>query len=241
MAEAKPKIELEESVTTKTVEKDWRLVSDPVDSLHREIQWTEKQRKSDYEHLTDLFKEATNARDRAIALLQDFANRTPTTQEVQGKVEALDRLTGSMFADVNHQLANIKTESNAALEKALQAQEKSASASTASLQKSIDKSENQFSESIATLQREQQSQRTFADQKIEDVKNTYDGKIEDAKKNFADMINEIRGRVSAAESRIGASEGQSKGADKLIGYVIAAVMALIAMGSLATMLLSAHK
>ena len=179
--------------------------------LHREVSWEDKLRKQEIEHIKDLFHEATAARDRAIALLQAFADKSPTTSEVAGQVTSLKELVLSKFESADQQLTGVKSENKIALDAALQAQEKSANTSTTNLKESIKKSEDQFTKQID--QQREASQQTAT--------NT-DGKI-----------NDLKERVSAIENR-------SKGIGESWAVIVSIIGMMIAVVTL-VMVYNSHK
>lgn len=192
-----------------------RPVPDPtvrtVEQLHREIEWAEKLRDKEFEHLQTFFAEATAARDRAIALLQAFTDKSPTTAEVSGAVDALKELMAEKFKSVDKQFTerDARTEqtskdSKVAVDAALQAAKEAVSEQNKSNALAMAKSEASFTKQI-------DQQRDTSQQTASNI----DGKINDLK------------------DRLTAIEGRSKGAGDQWAVIIAVVMAVIAFGSLA--------
>jgi hypothetical protein len=84
---------------------------------------------------------------KAVALLQAFADRTPTTMDVQNDVKALREVVMEMFRGVSNQFL----QNDKALTAALQAQEKQAIATNVYSAAAITKSEAQTADAIRSL------------------------------------------------------------------------------------------
>lgn len=108
--------------------------------------------------------------DKAVSLLQAFADRTPTTMDVQHEVIALRELAMEKFASVATQFVQRDT----AVQAALQAQEKQAIATNDSNNKAIAKMEDNFTKLIEQGRELLQSVKDNTDVQIGDIKSRLD-------------------------------------------------------------------
>jgi hypothetical protein len=173
-----------------------------VDALHREVMWEDKLRDKEIAHLKELFSEATGARDRAIALLQAFADKSPTTAEVAQAVASLEALMVEKFKSVEGQF----TERDKRVEQTAKDSKTAVDAALQAAKEAVNKTEVGFGNSIV------EAQKLIA-------QNT---------KNTDDKINDLKDRVTASEAR-GKGMGESWG--YLMGLIMAgiAIAALVVM------------
>ena len=105
--------------------------------------------------LRELLETRINGMDKAIMLLQAFADRTPTTMDIQHEVVALREVTMEMFRGVKTQFQERDTAVNAAF---------------ASADKAINKTETGFKEQIGEQGRRIESVEKKSDEKVDDLK-----------------------------------------------------------------------
>jgi chromosome condensin MukBEF ATPase and DNA-binding subunit MukB len=115
------------------------------------------------------------ASDKAVKLLQEFADRTPTTMDVQNKVEQLREVVMEKFAGIKDTFAQAGT----ALTAALQAQEKQAIATNDSNKAASDKMEAGFTKQIDMFSTTNKTEL----------------------KGIRDIISDIKERITIIESR----------------------------------------
>lgn len=108
--------------------------------------------------------------DKAVSLLQAFADRTPTTKDVQAEVTALREVTTEKFSSVAERF----TSGGTALAAALQAQEKQAIATNDSTKTANSKMEDNFTKLIEQGRELLQANKTSMETQINDIKSRLD-------------------------------------------------------------------
>jgi len=155
-----------------------------------------------------------DAMDKAIDLLQKFADKQPTTMTVSQQVIALDQLLQEKFRSIEKQFIerDSRTEqtsrdSKVAVDAALQAAKEAVAEQNRSNALAIAKSEATFTKQIDQL-----------------------GTLINAmEKGFDGKINDIKDRITSSDGRFISSEGQKKGSHEGIGLIGSIVIGAVAV------------
>jgi hypothetical protein len=175
--------------------------------------------------LRELLETRLNGMDKAILLLQAFADRTPTTMDIQHEVTALRDLTLEKFEGIKTQFR----ERDARTEKTEKDSIKAVDAAFASADKAITKTENNF-----TKQFDEQGKRIEAAEKKSDEKN------DDLKVRLTVIEARTQGMTQQkTESAVATTQNTSQVAS-IAGIVFGALMFFIALGSLAFAVINSH-
>jgi hypothetical protein len=169
--------------------------------------------------LKELFQTRLDGMDKAIILLQQAADRQPTTAIVALGIESLRELMNERFKTVELQFLERDTrteqssrDSKVAVDAALQAQKESVNAQNISNAAAIAKSETAFTKQIDQIAALISTTSLSASEKIDDVKTSF----------------------TRIEARINTIEGRTQGSDKsgatmatIISIAVAAVAVVI--------------
>lgn len=128
-------------------------------------------------HLKELFSARLEAMDKAIVLLQAFADKSPTTAAVALSVMALRDLTNEKFIGVEKQFSErdsrtdkIAELSKLAIDAALQAAKEAVASQNASNKEAIAKSETATAKQIDGIMATMQANMKGSDDKMNDMK-----------------------------------------------------------------------
>jgi hypothetical protein len=116
--------------------------------------------------LRELLETRLTGMDKALSLLQAFADRTPTTMDVQHEVAQLREVMTVRFASVDATF----TQKETALQAAFAAQEKQAIATNTSNAAANSKMEDSFTKQIDSLYTTKNADTKGIDDKIDDIK-----------------------------------------------------------------------
>lgn len=162
-------------------------------------------------------EERINSGNKAVELLQAFADRTPTTMDVKNDVMALREVVMEMFKGVTNQFL----QNDKALTAALQAQEKQAIATNDNNKTSIAKSESQTADSIKSLGI------------LFDTSNkATNAKVEDSIKAISSKVDDIKSRLDKGEGGSSATTDVRKDNRDNVGLIVGIIAAAIALGAL---------
>lgn len=182
-----------------------------------------------------------NAGDEAVRLLQRFADRTPTTMDVQNTVERLREVTFKMFDGVKTQIL----ERDAATEKASKDVKSAVDAAFAAAKEavgeqnksnalSIDKSEKAFTKQIDGLNDVIKTTAKGVDDKINDIKERItiiESKTSISNPSSAIAIAELKASVARLSSSTDHAGGRQSGMTALWGLIVGGLGLLFGAGA----------
>jgi hypothetical protein len=184
-----------------------RKNSETKDLLHREDENTRREIAAIERNILSRLEASEKEREKAIKLLQDFANSSPKTAEVDLRVTALSELVDEKLLRVGTQILerDARTEQTSrdnkvAIDAALQAQKEAVGKQNESNALAIAKSEAGFTKQI-----DQQQQLITANNKATD-----------------ERINDMKGRLDRIE-------GQGKASGDIWGYLVGGLGVLFAL------------
>lgn len=168
--------------------------------------------------------------DKALELLHEFASRTPTTMDVQHKVEALREVVMERFAGVS----NTFQQSSTAVSAALAAQEKQAIATNDTNTAASDKMETAFTKQFDMLSASSKTDIAGVKDSINDIKDRIT--IIESKTSVSDPSTAVNiAKLDAAVARLNSttdiSSGKSTGMATLWALVLGAVGMLTGVAS----------
>lgn len=139
-----------------------QIAADPsprsLETIYREIKMLEDKMLLRF----DTIQAVLHAAEKAIDLLQDFANRSPTTEQVNNDLQALKELTQTQLTGLKELINAIFEGNKAALGAALKTQ-----------QEGSDKIERNFTEQLKNVLTNQSTMTKTYDDKIADIKDRY--------------------------------------------------------------------
>lgn len=173
-------------------------------------------------NLRDLFDARLDAMAKAVELLQDFANRTPTTMDVQAAVERLREVTEQRFKGVESTFTHNAT----ALTAALQAQEKQAIATTENTATANNKMEAFFTKQLDNIGEARKDDSRANDDKLDALKERIT--IIESRTSVSDPTTAINlAKLDEKVLRLGSgadiSSGRSAGMMAMWGLIIGAM------------------
>lgn len=198
--------------TEKTIELVLRKDIELKDSMHRE----DEHLRTLIKNLSRRFTEILREKDKAIKLLQDFANSSPKTAEVDLRVDGLLALVEEKFNGVQTQFlerddrsAQTGRDKQIAIDAALQSQKDAVSKQNESNAQAIAKSEAAFTKQIDQQQQLITANNKATDERFTAIKTTTDERTNDLK------------------SRLDRLEGKTKGMSEFAGWIVAGVTLLL--------------
>lgn len=173
---------------------------------------------------------------KAVNLLQDFANRTPTTSDVDHKVNQLREVIMARLDGVRETFA----QNAIALSAALQAQEKQATATNTSTAAATQKMEEFFTKQIDALHSARKDDSKVADDKLGALGNRVtiiESRTSVSDPSMAIKIAELGKEVSRLTSGSDVSQGRSAGSLALWSLVVSGFSILIAVSAVTGLIL----
>ncbi len=173
---------------------------------------------------------------KAVQLLQAFADRTPTTMDVQHEVVALREVVMEKFESVNTTFA----QNGVALTAALQAQEKQAIATNTSNTTANNKMEDSFTKQIDSINDARKGDMKGVDDKLEAVKERLT--IIESKTSISDPSTAITlAKLDATVARLTSSgdvgAGKSAGQAVMWALIVSVVGLMLALGTFIVMIM----
>lgn len=173
-------------------------------------------------NLRDLFDARLEAMAKAVELLQDFANRTPTTMDVQASVDRLREVVEQRFKGVENTFIQNAT----ALTAALQAQEKQAIATTENSSTANNKTEAFFTKQLDMIGEARKDDSRANDDKLDALKERIT--IIESRTSVSDPTTAINlAKLDEKVLRLGSgadiSSGRSAGMMAMWGLIIGAI------------------
>lgn len=170
----------------------------------------------------DLFDARLDAMAKAVDLLQDFANRTPTTMDVQASVDRLREVVEQRFKGVENTFIQNAT----ALTAALQAQEKQAIATTENTSTANNKTEAFFTKQLDMIGEARKDDSRANDDKLDALKERIT--IIESRTSVSDPTTAINlAKLDEKVLRLGSgadiSSGRSAGMMAMWGMIIGAM------------------
>lgn len=173
-------------------------------------------------NLRDLFDARLEAMAKAVELLQDFANRTPTTMDVQASVDRLREVVEQRFKGVENTFIQNAT----ALTAALQAQEKQAIATTENSSTANNKTEAFFTKQLDMIGEARKDDSRANDDKLDALKERIT--IIESRTSVSDPTTAINlAKLDEKVLRLGSgadiSSGRSAGMMAMWGLILGAI------------------
>lgn len=173
-------------------------------------------------NLRDLFDARLEAMAKAVELLQDFANRTPTTMDVQASVDRLREVVEQRFKGVENTFIQNAT----ALTAALQAQEKQAIATTENTSTANNKTEAFFTKQLDMIGEARKDDSRANDDKLDALKERIT--IIESRTSVSDPTTAINlAKLDEKVLRLGSgadiSSGRSAGMMAMWGLILGAI------------------
>lgn len=178
--------------------------------------------------------------DKAVRLLQAFADRTPTTMDVQHKVDALREVVIEKFVGVS----NTFQQNGTALTAALQAQEKQAIATNDTNKAATDKMEAGFTKQFDALSASNKTDVAGVKDSINDIKDRLT--IIESKTSIHDPTTAVHiAKLDASVARLNSttdlSSGKSAGMVALWALLLGGIGSVLGIGMFVVALLKFMK
>jgi hypothetical protein len=192
-----------------------------------------------------------DASDKAVKLLQAFADRTPTTMDVQHEVFALREVLSEKLAGVKTQISERDNQGD----KATKVVEAAVANAFAAAKEVVNKSEGQFKEQINGITSQINTITKNYDDKIGGIAKSYEGQVGDIKERLtiiesktsisdpstAITLAKLDATVARLTSTGDVSSGRSAGAIALWGIILGCLGAAVSIGTLIVVAMSVMK
>jgi len=178
--------------------------------------------------------------DKAVKLLQAFADRTPTTMDVQHEVIALREVVMEMFRGVKDTFSQNAT----ALTAALQAQEKQAIATTDNTTIANNKMEAFFTKQFDMLGETRKADMKGVDDKLDGLKERItiiESKTSISDPSSAIAIAELKASVNRLSSSTDITTGSKAGATALWALIVGGIGLMLGVGTFVVMVMKVVK
>lgn len=188
--------------------------------------------------LRELLETRLNGMDKAILLLQAFADRTPTTMDIQHEVVALREVTFEKFDSIKEQFSQVALQTDkasrdvkSAVDAAFAAAKEAVGEQNKSNALSITKSEASFTKQIDEQSKRIDAVAQNSTDKIETVKATADEKIDEIRQRMTAMEARTQGITQQkTESGVATTQSTSQ-VGTIAAIVFGAISLIIAIGS----------
>lgn len=194
--------------------------------------------------LREVIETRVAAIDKAILLLQSFADRTPTTMDVQHQTLALREVMMEKFSGIKTQLEDRDSQTEkaardvkSAVDAALSAAKEAVGEQNKSNTLSIAKSEDGFTKQLDALNEMIKNTSKGVDDKISDIKDritSIESKTSVSDPSTAIDVAALKASVSRLSSSSDTLNGRGAGAAALWGLIVGGVGLLMAIGTFLT-------
>jgi hypothetical protein len=184
--------------------------------------------------LRELLETRLLGMDKALQLLQAFADRTPTTMDVQNQVQQLREVVMAKFQNVDSRFTQKERELTAAF----QSQEKQAIATNSSVDRANTKMEDGFTKQLDGLRLSGSADKRALEDKIDDMKSRLT--IIESKTSVSDPSTAIKlAQLDAIVARLTSGGDISRGAEAgkaaLWALVVGGLGLVAGLGSMVAM------